>query len=81
MAVWPMKNILLQEWLAMWSLNASQGAKVLRIHRSKMSEYLNETSNRVLPIYIAAHIETFNQLAKSKAQKIIQERLKKQDGK
>lgn len=71
-----MKDELLQGWLNKWGLSPTQGAKVLKIQKSKMSEYLSETSNRVLPDYIAAHIETFNQLAESKARKIIENRLK-----
>jgi len=41
-----------------------------------MSEYLSKASDRHLPEYIAAHIETFDQLAESKAKKIIENRLK-----
>ncbi|WP_063382190.1 hypothetical protein [Pseudoalteromonas luteoviolacea] len=69
-------NELLAQWLENWKLTPTQGAKVLKIHKSKMSEYLSETSDRTLPIYVAAHIETFNLLAKGKAQKLIEERLK-----
>lgn len=71
-----MKDELLQSWLNKWGLTPTQGAKVLKIQKSKMSEYLSDTSNRVLPDYIAAHIETFNQLAESKARKIIENRLR-----
>jgi hypothetical protein len=71
-----MKDELLQSWLNKWGLTLTQGAKVLKIQKSKMSEYLSETSDRVLPDYIAAHIETFNLLAETKARKIIENRLK-----
>lgn len=71
-----MKDELLQNWLTKWGLTSTQGAKVLKIQKSKMSEYLSDTSDRVLPDYIAAHIETFDQLSESKAKKIIESRLK-----
>lgn len=63
----------LQVWLDTWGLSPTDGAKVLKIQKSKMSEYLSES--RPLPPYIAAHVETFNELSKSKAQKIIKSRL------
>ncbi|EPT9268175.1 TPA: hypothetical protein ACGUPI_004348 [Vibrio vulnificus] len=63
----------LQAWLDAWELSPTDGAKVLKIQKSKMSEYLSEA--RPLPPYIAAHVETFNELAKSKGQKLIQKRL------
>ncbi len=69
-------NELLAAWLARWNLKLSEGAKVLKIQKSKVSEYLSEKSDRTLPDYVAAHIETFNLLAESKAKKIIKERLK-----
>ncbi|MCF6443085.1 hypothetical protein L1077_27030 [Pseudoalteromonas luteoviolacea] len=69
-------NELLAQWLERWNLKPSDGAKVLKIQKSKVSEYLSETSDRTLPDYVAAHIETFNLLAKFKAQKLIEERLK-----
>lgn len=69
-------NELLAQFLKRWSLSPTQGAKVLKIQKSKVSEYLSEKSDRVLPDYICAHIETFNLLAKSKAKKIIEKRLK-----
>lgn len=64
----------LQTWLDTWGLTPTHGAKVLKIHKSKMSEYLSES--RPLPPYIAAHVETFNELSKAKAQKLIKLRLK-----
>ena len=63
----------LQAWLDAWELSPTDGAKVLKIQKSKMSEYLSES--RTLPPYIAAHVETFNELSKSKGQKIIKKRL------
>ena len=63
----------LQAWLSRWALQPVGGAKVLRIQKSKMSEYLS--GGRSVPDYIAAHIETFDQLAEAKATKIIQKRL------
>ena len=63
----------LQSWLDKWGLLPSDAAKVLRVNKSKMSEYLSGT--RKLPVYIAAHIETFDYLADSKAKKIIEKRL------
>lgn len=63
----------LQAWLSRWALKPIDGAKVLRIQKSKMSEYLS--GERTVPAYVAAHIETFDQLADSKATKIIRERL------
>jgi predicted XRE-type DNA-binding protein len=71
-----MKDEQLHNWLKKWGLTSSQGAKVLRIQKSKMSEYLSETSDRVLPSYIQAHIETFDQLSEVKARKIIENRIK-----
>ena len=69
-------NELLAQFLKRWRLSPTQGAKVLKIQKSKVSEYLSKTSDRVLPEYIAAHIETFNLLAESKVKKIIEKRLK-----
>ena len=63
----------LQAWLDAWELSSTDGAKVLKIQKSKMSEYLSET--RPLPPYIAAHVETFNELAKAKGRKLINKRL------
>ena len=70
-----MKSEILQCWLDKWELSPTQGAKVLKINKSKVSEYLSETSERTLPIYVEAHIETFNLLADSKAIKLIEKRL------
>lgn len=71
-----MKDTLLQDWLNKWGLTPSQGAKVLMIQKSRISEWLSENCERTLPPYIAAHIETFDHLAESKAKKIIENRLK-----
>jgi hypothetical protein len=70
-----MKDTVLQDWLKKWDLSPSQGAKILMIQKSRISEWLSDTCDRTLPPYIAAHIETFNELAESKARKIIQNRL------
>jgi plasmid maintenance system antidote protein VapI len=64
----------LQNWLDKWSLQPTDAAKVLRVNKSKMSEFLSGT--RKVPVYIAAHIETFDYLADSKAKKSIEKRLK-----
>lgn len=63
----------LAEWLARWALKPTDGARVLCIQKSKMSEYLS--GERAVPPYVAAHIETFDQLAENKATKVIQKRL------
>lgn len=63
----------LQAWLSRWALRPTDGAKVLRIEKSKMSEYLS--GSRKVPRYIAAHTETFDNLAETKGTKLIQERL------
>ncbi len=63
----------LQAWLDAWGLTPTDGAKVLKIQKSKMSEYLSES--RTLPPYIASHVETFNELSKAKAHKLIKKRL------
>lgn len=63
----------LADWLSRWVLKPIDGAKVLHIHKSKMSEYLS--GDRSIPPYIAAHMDTFDQLAESKAKKLIQKRL------
>lgn len=63
----------LAAWLARWALKPVDGAKVLCIQKSKMSEYLS--GERTVPVYVAAHIETFDQLAENKATKLIQKRL------
>lgn len=68
-----MNSADLQAWLNKWELSDSDGAKVLKIQKSKMSEYLSES--RPLPPYIAAHVETFNELAKNKGHKLIKKRL------
>jgi predicted transcriptional regulator len=70
-----MKNNILQQWLDKWDLIPSDGAKVLKINKSKVSEYLSDKSDRTLPDYVAAHIETFDLLAKTKAKNLIKQRL------
>lgn len=60
-------------WLTRWALKPADGAKVLHIQKSKMSEYLS--GDRNVPPYVAAHIETFDMLAGNKATKLIQKRL------
>lgn len=68
-----MTNIELQAWLDRWALKASDGAKVLRIQRSKMSEYL--AGKRAVPACLAAHIETFDALSELAATRTIKKRL------
>ncbi len=63
----------LKAWLLRWGLQDSSGAKVLRIQKSKMSEYLS--SDRKIPEYIAAHVETFDHLTDTNATKIIKKSL------
>lgn len=72
-AIGKMTGEELKAWLLRWGLQDSDGAKVLRIQKSKMSEYLSGA--RKVPDYIAAHVETFDQLADTKATKLIKERL------
>lgn len=72
-AIGKMTGEELKAWLLRWGLQDSDGAKVLRIQKSKMSEYLS--GDRKVPDYIAAHVETFDQLADTKATTIIKERL------
>jgi len=72
-----MRNELLQNWMERWCLSSSQAAKVLKIQKSRISEYMSETAQRDMPPYIQAHIETFGYLDEQAARKIIQERLKK----
>lgn len=62
----------LQAWLSRWVLKPVEAAKVLRIQKSKTSEYLS--GDRLVPPYIAAHIEIFDQLPDDKAMKLIQRR-------
>ena len=69
-------NELLKQWLDKWKLTPSEGAKILKIQKSKVSEFLNADNDRELKDYIAAHIETFDLLAESKARKLIEKRLK-----
>ena len=71
-----MKNDILKQWLDKWELIPSDGAKVLKINKSKVSEYLSDKSDRTLPDYVAAHIETFDLLAPTKAKDLIKKRLK-----
>lgn len=71
-----MRDSILQDWLNKWGLTPSQGAKVLKIQKSRVSEWLSDTCERTLPPYVAAHIETFDQLTETKARKIIEKRLK-----
>jgi len=71
-----MKNQVLESFIIKWELSPSQGAKVLRINKSKVSEYLSKKSDRTLPIYVEAHIETFNLLSEKTAKKLIEKRLK-----
>lgn len=67
---------ILKKWLDNWKLTASEGAKVLGVNKSKMSEWLSETSDRTTPKYILFHVEIFDFLTKEKGQKTIQKRLK-----
>lgn len=60
-------------WLDRWSLMPVEGAKVLKINKSKMSEYLKGA--REVPVYIEAHIATFDSLSQTAARKIIKDRL------
>lgn len=62
----------LKAWFLRWGLQDSDGAKVLRIQKSKMSEYLSGDQN--IPEYIAAHVETFDQLSDTKATRLIKKR-------
>jgi hypothetical protein len=71
-----MKDNQLQEWLNKWRLTPSEGARVLNYSKSKVSETLSNTNEKKLPPYIAAHIETFNLLAPTKARALIKLRLK-----
>jgi|TARA_R110002060_G_scaffold9059_1_gene13491 hypothetical protein len=71
-----MKSYLLEGWLERWGLSPAQGAKVLRVNKSKISEWLSESNDRKLPDYIASHIETFDLLTESKGKKVIAIRLK-----
>lgn len=66
---------LINTWLQRWDLTPSQGAKVLKIQKSKMSEFLNPNNPRKLPEYIAYHIDTFNHLETDTAKEIINQRL------
>ncbi|WP_196161797.1 hypothetical protein [Reinekea sp. G2M2-21] len=68
-----MESNELQDWLNRWGLQPSDGAKVLQIQKSKMSEYLSGT--RKVPNYISAHIETLDNLADLKATRLIKKRL------
>ena len=68
----------LRLWLNRWNLSDSDGARVLFIHKSKMSEYLS--GERLLPKYSAGHVDTFNELSISKAQRIIKRRCKVPNG-
>lgn len=63
----------LQAWIDKWDLQPVEAAKILLINKSKMSEYLSGV--RKVPVYIAAHAETFDLLAHSKAKKLIEKRL------
>lgn len=71
-----MRSEKLSEWLKKWDLSPAQGAKVLCVSKSKMSEWLSETNDRQVPQYVLAHLESFDLLSKTNAQKIIQKRLK-----
>lgn len=73
----PDKSVL-KEWLDLWGLSPTDGALVLRIQKSKMSEYLGE--KRDLPPYIAAHVETFNALPTGKGKQLIAKRVVKKTG-
>jgi hypothetical protein len=64
----------LQAWLDRWDLKPVDGAKVLKINKSKMSEFLSGARPKV-PDYIAAHVETFDLLSESKAIFLIKKRL------
>ena len=66
-------HLELNAWLDRWDLKATEGAKVLRIQKSHMSEYLSGL--RPIPPYISAHVETFNLLAQTKAVSLIKKRL------
>ena len=68
-----MSNIELQAWLDRWDFKAADGAKVLFVTKSRMSEWLSGA--RDIPNYIAAHIETFDMLSDMNAARLIKKRL------
>ena len=68
-----MSSSILSQFLERWELSKSNGAKVLKIQKSRVTEYLKE--QKTIPPYILAHIETFNTLPKSSGKRLIEERL------
>lgn len=70
---------LLTNFIDKYELKPIEAAKVLRIQKSKLSEYLayehgDTEKGRTLPPYIGAHIETFLELTEGKAKEIIKRR-------
>ena len=65
-----LKQVMLQ-----WGLNAAQLAKVLCIHTSSLSEYLDDLKK--VPCSIRFHIETMNALSKEQQQELISRRLER----
>lgn len=63
----------LKAWLERWGLTPAAGARVLKIQKSKMSEYLNGV--RSIPAYVAAHAETFDSLTPKVGKELIEKRL------
>lgn len=68
-----MTNTELKDWLLRWGLSQTNGARVLNVHKSRMSQFLS--GDRPIPDYIAAHTETFDRLSKRAAELLISERL------
>ncbi|WP_415913439.1 hypothetical protein [Neptuniibacter sp. QD37_11] len=63
----------IKEFMDNWNLQPVEAAKVLKIQKSKLSEYASGA--RVTPPYILAHIETFNRLSEAQGKKLIHKRL------
>ncbi len=65
----------LKQALNAWQLNAAQGAKLLCLHTSKMSEYLEDVTR--IPCAVAFSIEALQLLDDEVRQQLIEKRLKR----
>lgn len=66
---------MMKKWLEDWSLKSIDASKILRVHKSKMSEYLRGV--RKIPPYICSHINTLIEITGTKYENKIKKTLEK----
>jgi len=58
-----------------WQISAAQGAKVLCLHTSRVSEYLGDVST--IPCSVSFHVEALDLLERTQRAKLIAKRLQR----